>query len=1104
MEIFDVALELQVEYIVFAVLVFLFILFLVVLWIISKGKKKHILDKNIIFLADIPRYCKFAYLMAVYTEKGFKKGTTSNITIKIYGDKSETKEHCINYPDPERHFLQSGNEDWFLIGSENYLGKLIKMELWFDSIGMQPTWTCSHIVVYDLQSTDYWLFIVKKKFSLTSLEEMIVTVKPQLEEPKRKTRKERFKMFWTAYTKDHFWLVKVEKIDAYTDIFRLTTIYSIILSILMISLVLYGLPTFQISDSIEVYGEYRLNEWLFLYGLISSVVTLCFHFPLVLVYGKCHANFKESKKTKNNNFGIGFCWFILITNIIFCNTALLVFGFYVPEITSFLWLTTAFFGIVLYAIIFEHITKFVYRKLFQPTLNALRVQEKFQIIFEFIEEQRLLLYNHFGQHGLRPYLEHLYKPLNDIELIKRKEFSYKRLLAIEALQDLIMFLIYIVILYLVILVHKDDLTVYTNKQVESMLKGDYKGEDTTENSHTLKKYIKFVNKTLLKAIQDPTWYEGYTSIRNGLMQDKKNSFLGVARFRQHRVVENGCKVYPAMRFLNLSCDAEYHIAPQTSDSGDSWKKKLNLFHRLRDIWKYSKDEESKSDATSGKLNSYPKGGYVAPLGRTLSNSLVNWEHIYRYKWIDHLTRLLIFEFLSYNVNTNLFTKVNIEAEFSSTGWALLHVKSVTSKLLFLPSDKTGFVQVVIVGFLTMLGIFVLRIFVRLVMNRKYLLSDFDLWLLVDVIIIFLSIAIVIMIKIRDNKVKSFLDELERTKNNEFITYEYLFQTDDIVTMLAAFLVCVSTIRLWKLLRFLVVFRIMERAMVHSISPIFSLFIYHLVFVTAFSLTGHMFFGDSAEDFKDMTSTMVALIMYSIGKKYKTSKKSIFLTWYHNVYYAIYMIGSVVVSSLYISIITICFNQAKTEFSNIDVYTLKHYVYEFATYVYNLLCIKIKNKRLRGGAEEEVQFIRSVYPKSDDCRYADCLTINKHRMKQMELAARCILRNIRDNEAPLSGKEIDLINNTIYTMYSKAPNDEKEIFFQDTSDNKRFKLVDDFKIQKMEIVCSKMLDSDEQWKLKYEKRQKELYEKIIMHHERQLNWLVEYLNKVFTYVDKIQL
>jgi hypothetical protein len=104
---------------------------------------------------------------------------------------------------------------------------------------------------------------------------------------------------------------------------------------------------------------------------------------------------------------------------------LIVFGFWVPHNKSLVWLTTCAIGIVFGVFIYESVFLFVQNFIFKlelvircPILSRVLISfwlqdigKKMSDIWTAIEVQRRKLYAEFGNLLLRPYFEHLYKPL---------------------------------------------------------------------------------------------------------------------------------------------------------------------------------------------------------------------------------------------------------------------------------------------------------------------------------------------------------------------------------------------------------------------------------------------------------------------------------------------------------------------------------------------------------------------------------------------------------------------------------------------------------------------------------------------------------------------
>ncbi|KAJ8982436.1 hypothetical protein NQ317_007784, partial [Molorchus minor] len=120
------------------------------------------------------------------------------------------------------------------------------------------------------------------------------------------------------------------------------------------------------------------------------------------------------------------------------------------------------------------------------------ILEQVTYFVKYVEMQRTMLYKKFGSTLLRPYLTHLYKPLDADEIKERKYWAVTRQKVLELVEDLIMITIYVVLLYLVILKDKHPLSFLSNIEVVELVNGihtrtilleDVERRDDVENGY---------------------------------------------------------------------------------------------------------------------------------------------------------------------------------------------------------------------------------------------------------------------------------------------------------------------------------------------------------------------------------------------------------------------------------------------------------------------------------------------------------------------------------------------------------------------------------------------------------------------------------------------
>ncbi|KAG5873150.1 Polycystic kidney disease protein 1-like 3, partial [Gonioctena quinquepunctata] len=290
-----------------------------------------------------------------------------------------------------------------------------------------------------------------------------------------------------------------------------------------------------------------------------------------------------------------------------------------------------------------------------------------------------------------------------------------------------------------------------------------------------------------------------------------------------------CEVLPLMKFLTPHCISPFSEGPEYEDFSEGWGNVTlsDNFARMDSVWKYQRFQVTGTYGYLGELATYPGGGYVATMGRTWRNSLININYLFQNDWIDRYTRGLFIEFLMYSPNGNLFHTVRVAFELATTGLVLTVFNVYTAHLLFMVSESSAGFQVALTLFVIMICILLVCLVFKLMNKNKFILRD--LWILVDIVIVALSLACLSLFVEREFTVRAFLDQIENAKHNRFIDYFHLLISQATMTILAALLVFLATLRLWKLLRFMSIIRISDKTLKLAIPPLFIVFIYHMLF-----------------------------------------------------------------------------------------------------------------------------------------------------------------------------------------------------------------------------------------------------------------------------------
>jgi hypothetical protein len=581
------------------------------------------------------------------------------------------------------------------------------------------------------------------------------------------------------------------------------------------------------------------------------------------------------------------------------------------------------------------------------------------------------------------------------------------------------------------------------------------------------------------------WYSKYVVQEPGTMADFSNKFLGVARLRQQRAVLYPCMVPIEMGFLPSNyCRPEFKSA---EESFESFGPEFNDLARLSQIWNYTHADDAGYSLTIGKFGLYPGGGFIAPLGRTLYNSYVNLNYLWENGWIDEATVVILVEFLAYNVNSNMFTAVRVVVERGATGFFRTKLDLISVQLLFVNNEDDVAEFVIFCAFCTIVIIFTMKILTRIWKGKLLVLRD--LWTFVDLVIVGMSYGCFALFVHRAEAVKQFLERMEKAKKNEFINYFYLIYEETVFILVAALLVFVSTIRLWKLCRFGTVFRIMENTLGLCALPLTTMFLCHMIVVLAFSLCGYFIFGTISEDFEDVPDSLVALMRLTT-RLVGHFNLDVLLHWspvLGNIYYSAYMLSNLLFYNFYIVSIIPCYHKAQQIHSDEhESVTLKRFLYKEMEYY--KASMKIGLARLKGGGRRRRRF---VTPKGDDFRYQNCITLPANTLEKMRCIAYHSLKKLR-------GKDKFELMCRIVRCSSEGG--ERDIFYSEKIRHNVIKIIHDDKVKRVAAAAELILDYDEKRKQKVVQR----YKKSVENQKNKLKYIDEVLGTILNIVSNIEI
>lgn len=422
----------------------------------------------------------------------------------------------------------------------------------------------------------------------------------------------------------------------------------------------------------------------------------------------------------------------------------------------------------------------------------------------------------------------------------------------DVVRDLVMFLFYSVTLFLVVTATKDNQAYYSKESIINFIT-----KTTVYNAETHSSWISspigsselfhWLNTSFINNINDGEKYTGEKFEDPGWVTFGYGKVLGVTRLRQQRK-------------HNPNFESKKTSGWKKSVKGHRYQKD---FYRVTEPWIYRTPDESQSRGIFGNLFYHPGGGYIAQLGRTRNNTQSVLNFLQKENWHDANTEALFIEFCLYNVDTNLFIIVNIVVERTPFQFNLADVQVEPVKLLAIIQSFGVPLLIAFYIYLVMIFIFC-YVLASIIKNGRWKEFISEMWNIIDSVIVLTSVVMLVFYLVRSDIVKKLLIYLEDVRHNEFVSFDQVLNFEYIINYTSAFLICITIVRLWKILHFSAKFRIFTVTLKRSARELFATAICMAILFIAFSLAAYIINGNHSEDLRSPFSAITQSIAYGLG------------------------------------------------------------------------------------------------------------------------------------------------------------------------------------------------------------------------------------------------
>ncbi|KFQ29483.1 Polycystic kidney disease protein 1-like 2, partial [Merops nubicus] len=439
----------------------------------------------------------------------------------------------------------------------------------------------------------------------------------------------------------------------------------------------------------------------------------------------------------------------------------------------------------------------------------------------------------------------IYQPPPAAHVEKMKISCMKEQKAFALIREILAYLGFLWMLLLVAYGQRDPSSYYLNKHIENSF------TDGFHDVFSYRDFFTWANTTLIKNL-----YGSY----KGFITDGNSKLVGSARIRQVRVKEDTCPVSPKLQHVVQECHAPYSLQSEdTSDYGEHWN--TSVFENSSDwssAWQYQSQSKLRGQPTWGKLAIYRGGGYVIHLGTDPKNASRILQYLFNNVWLDTFTRAVFVEFTVYNANVNLFCIISLMFETNALGAFFTSAELQSVRLYPYTNSLHIFVIAAeVIYFLFIVYYMIVQGKLMKTLRWRYFHSKWNLLEMAIILMSWSALSVFVKRTILGTRDISYYQE----HKEDSVSFSETARADAVLGYLIAFLVLLSTVKLWHLLRLNPKLNMITSTLRRAWGDISGFITVITLMFLAYSIATNLIFGWKLSSYKtlfDSAETMVSL------------------------------------------------------------------------------------------------------------------------------------------------------------------------------------------------------------------------------------------------------
>ncbi|KAB5558804.1 hypothetical protein PHYPO_G00021410 [Pangasianodon hypophthalmus] len=440
-----------------------------------------------------------------------------------------------------------------------------------------------------------------------------------------------------------------------------------------------------------------------------------------------------------------------------------------------------------------------------------------------------------------------YQPPPPADIEKMKENYIKNKKAIALIKEIIIYVAFLCVLLVATYGQRDPNAYYLTQHIQQRFSNGITDSMSPGDVFT------WANDVLISNLYGQ---------RPGFITDGNSKLVGSARLRQIRVLKDSCRISKAMQSDALDCHAPYSWGIEDMGSyGPGWNRSrdVNMTKSLLTPWQYQTQSKLRGHPIWGTMAFYRGGGFVLDLGLDPQEASSMLQYLFDNTWLDVYTRAIFVEFTVYNANVNLFCIVTFMLETTALG-AFQYSSELHNLRLYQTTDGINIVASEVIYFLFILYYMFVQIKRIKQQKLQYFRSKYNLLELAIILLSLVAVGAIINRTILGNQDLKYFQE----HKDHFPSFYDTASADASLGYILAFLILLSTIKMWHLMRLNSKLNLITRTLQRAWNDISSFIVVLIIMVLAYSIVSNLLFGWILYTYKTLQDSMLAIIALQLG------------------------------------------------------------------------------------------------------------------------------------------------------------------------------------------------------------------------------------------------